>query len=35
MDGINIEEYDRTKDEIIKLYFGLLPEFNHKETANT
>ena len=35
MDGINAlrNKGTWTKDEIIKLYFGLLPEFNHKETG--
>ena len=35
MEGINALRYKETwkKDEIIKLYFSLLPEFSHKETG--
>ena len=35
IDGINAlrNKETWTKDEIIKLYFALLPEFNHKETG--
>jgi len=35
MDGIGVlrEKGTWTKDDIVKLYFGLLPEFAHKETG--
>jgi FlaA1/EpsC-like NDP-sugar epimerase len=35
MDGIKAlrEKGSWTKDDIVKLYFGLLPEFSHKETG--
>ena len=35
MDGINAlrEKGTWSKDDIVKLYFGLLPEFVHKETG--
>ena len=35
MDGIEAlrEKGTWTKDDIVKLYFGLLPEFAHKETG--
>ena len=37
MDGIEAlrEKGTWTKDDIVKLYFGLLPEFAHKEPVNT
>ena len=35
MDGVDAlrAKATWTKDEIVKLYFGLLPEFSHKETG--
>jgi hypothetical protein len=35
MNGIEVlrEKGTWTKDDIVKLYFGLLPEFAHKETG--
>ena len=35
MNGIEAlrEKGNRNKDEIVKLYFNLLPEFAHKETG--
>jgi hypothetical protein len=35
MNGIEVLRNEETwsKDDIVKLYFGLLPEFAHKETG--
>lgn len=35
MDGIEMlrAKANWTKDDIVKLYFGLLPDFSHKETG--